>query len=209
MTRFGRGDDFDPLDAALPPTSPGDRVTDFDLRLIIRGTATMTSETDPQHLAATVLTALDPEHYAAALAACLPSFVTQVLGQMRMDARRPIPTVRPAPIRPASEASTAPARPVRSSKVAAIRGEMWRRRLRENIWVGAEERGRKFLADCTVGDLDAAIGLRRTLAARNLATADEYADLRAALEADPKAKVVADLPARVLASVLDREAAAA
>lgn len=182
-----------------------DTMTDFDLRQLVRDAAAQTSETDPQHLAATVLTAIDPEHQAAALAACLPSFVTLVLGQMRMDARRPLPQPAPA----ASAADVVPVRSGRSSKVAAIRGEMWRRRLRENIWVGAEERGRKFLADCTVGDLDAAIGLRRTLAARNLATADEYAALRSALAADGKAKVVADLPAATLAALLDREAAAA
>ncbi len=182
-------------------------MANFDLRQTVRDVAGHTSETDPARIAEAVFDAIDSDDRAAALAAALPIVVTQVLGQMRMSARRPAWLHEGGSGAPRKPRDTT--RPAGSAKVAAIRHEMWRRRLRENIWVGADGgHARKFLADCTVADLDRAIGLRRTIAGRNLSMAEDYQRLRTALDADARAKVVADLPEAVLASLLGGEAAA-
>lgn len=174
-------------------------MSDFDLRALVRQRIEMTTETEPGRIAADVAADVPPEHYLDALTTALVPLVREILGQGRMASRR---TGESSP-RPRNSPH-----PVRSAKVTAIRQEMWKRRLRDNIWVGAEGTERKFLADCTVGDLDRAIALRRGMAAANLVVADELAVVRDALDTDEKAKVVADLPERVLAVLLNKEMAA-
>lgn len=188
----------------------------FEIRDLIRKVVAESNETEPRRIAELVFNAIEEDDYEAALIAVLPTYITVTLSQMRMAMRR-APAVRAVVLheRPGAAVQGRPVarshdgHPVASRRVAAVREDAWRRRLRENIWVGAEERSRKFLADCTLADLEKAIGLREVIAVRNAAAAAEYRRLRDALAEDETAKVVADLPDDVLAEILDHDEAAA
>lgn len=118
---------------------------------------------------------------------------------------RPAPPARLTPIR-SQRPLAPPPRPQQSPKVAAIR-EAWRKALRQRIATG---QGHKFLADCTVVDLEYAADQREQHAKRTQARADQLRTL-AGLMRDHDAKTLAEVPATVLAAMSETltEAAAA
>lgn len=180
----------------------------FDLRGLLRHVIRAATEPDTRAIVAAAFAEIDEDDRAEALMAALAICITPMLGLVQMAERRGQSTE-------AMHEGTSTVRPIRpsvsaghSDKVTAIREVNLRARLHENIYVGDGDRRRKFLGDCTVDDLDVAIAIHDTMAARNLARSNEKRRLREALASDEAAKVVTDLPKELLMGILLREAVA-
>ena len=171
-------------------------MSDFDLRALIREVAAASTVADPSVLVAEVSARIAPGDRGAALDQCLRSVVVVMLSQMRMSLRSTGgQNGGDTHARPAAGGSP-------SHKGARIR-EHWRRALRETIYVSVAEW--KFLAECTVTDLDFAAGVRENNAAWNMVQAERLRRLGKLL-AEHGADTVGDLPDDVLRGGLEGDA---
>lgn len=166
-------------------------MSDFNLRQLVRDVLTSSTMADPRDLAAEVFHRIDPADYSAGLTQCLPDIVRE---QIRMSRN----AVTPAALAELpSIVREAPRRlPARSAKVEGIR-DWWKERLRERLSVGPNAADWRMLGDCSAADLDFAAADRRTIAAKTLAKAAEYAELAEAVRVAGVERV-RDLPADVL-----------
>jgi hypothetical protein len=169
--------------------------TAFNLRALIREVLATSALPDPGALAKEVSERVPDEHLREAFEEMLRTYVTNTITGGRK--------LFPGPANGSLHETPAPkggrrSRPVgRSSKVAGIR-EAWREALRQRVNIGPAPEDWKFLADCGADDLAFAETVRREVAARNLANADQFKGLRELL-AEHGAEQVRDLPDSVLA----------
>lgn len=142
----------------------------------VRAVLDESDATDPETIAALVLARIPKRDLSVVLHPLMVSFVGSIVSRGRTGA---VPPARP------------------SVKVGAVRDayESW---LRERISVGPSEW--RMLGDCTVADLRYAAEVRRDLAVKNAATAEQFAQLADALESSG-ASTVRDLPSDVVAAV--------
>ncbi len=137
---------------------------------------------DPHTIAEKLIADMNEEQLRLALEVALPTFVREVLSQVRRD------TTTPTRVRAAGQ----------STRVGAIRD--WHQRLLDSV---TEVNGSyKHLGECTRDDVLAIAGSRRKLAELNRRAAQKYEAL-ATLMNDHDATTVADLPAELLRQTLE------
>ncbi len=170
--------------------------TAFNLRAIVREVLDSSALTDPGALAKEVSERVHDEHLREAFEEMIRTYVTNTItGGRKLFPRQAGGSLHETP----TPMGGGKSRPVgRSSKVAGIR-EAWREALRQRVSIGPAPEDWKFLADCDDDDLAFAETVRREVAARNLANADQFKTLRGLLAEHGK-KHVRDLPDSVLAA---------
>ena len=158
-------------------------MSEIKLSDLIREVCDASDSADPDVLAKEVAHRVPKGQALAALQQVLPLLVQHELSRGRRGF-----AIAPAPRSDDQPADLA--RPGRSWKVDGIR-EAWAAVLRNRVAVG--DGAWKFLADCTVPDLEHAAAVREDMARANARSAEQYRRL-AALLAEHGAAVVRDLP---------------
>lgn len=155
-----------------------------NLNEIVREVCDSSAATDPATLAKEVFRRIDEADHADALLQALPVIVQHRISRTRS----PITTPTPTPARPSTK----------SWKVQGIRSA-WQRMLRDRICVGPDSW--KFIADCTITDLEVAAHIREDHARRN---AERAAQLRRLIDlmVTHHATTVADLDESIGATSL-------
>jgi hypothetical protein len=170
-------------------------MTDFNLHALVRDVCDHIDEADPAILAKAVNHRIFRADRDAALEQALEAYVRRFVSRDRH------------PVTPSGHgtyaAQSVSAAGGSSAKVAGIR-EAWRKMLRARLPVGDGPDPWKFLADCTVANLNYAAQVREDQARHNAESAQRLRVLAAHLQRHG-VDTVSELPEDVLASVLGDE----
>jgi hypothetical protein len=176
-------------------------MTDFDIRLAVRGVINETDLESPEEIAAKVAEQVPPRQLRSVLSLVLRDFVRVELGRSRRGAEQDVAaSVHLSQHEPTEQQPPPPHVP--SAKRAAI-VEYAQRWLRQRVSVADEW---KMVGDCTAADCEAIADEREQNAARNAAAALLWR-ARAELLRQHKAARLADLPVPALTEAEGRDAA--
>lgn len=152
----------------------------FNLSAAARDLLHKSKAANPHALSGTLLTKIPKTDRDGVLTFLLGHYLRNVAGEMRAAAEAPSETT---------------ANSAKSWKVQGVR-DGWARILEQRVNNGAEW---KFLGDCTADDLRAIADLRRELAAKSLAVADQFTEYAALVEKHD-VKRLRDVPREALGS---------